>query len=328
MPHLSTASSKRACPLCGTIGDASLCAHDGMATLLVDAPASDARSTHLGQLIATRYRLRNILGRGTCGTVFEAENVGTGQPVALKILSVGEQDAQIALRRFFLEARVTSGLQHPNTVRVYDFGQEDSGLVYLVMEFLRGKTLKTELTDRSREGRTFAEREAVEIALAITRSLGEAHAANLVHRDLKPENILLQSIPGDDPIPRVLDFGIAKVFGAHLTATGQPMGSPAYMSPEQAGNRPVDARSDLYSLGVMLFHMVSGRLPFIARTPHEMMRAHLDAPLPDLRALASGVSLPFVQVVERAMARDVDERFPDAVEMRSALRLVLERRQG
>jgi serine/threonine-protein kinase len=294
-----------------------------MATLLVDAPRSEAKGVEKGRLIAGRYRVERMIGKGAFGAVFEAQHVGTGQPVAIKVLSGGEHDDRLALKRFFLEARVTSGLQHPNTVRVFDFGQDDSGLVYLAMELLKGETLRRHLTSRMRNGSVLSELEAVTIAIDITRSLSEAHAAGLVHRDLKPENVFLHELPGDERVVKVLDFGIVKNMNAGVTSTGQGtcIGTPAYMSPEQAQSLGVDPRSDLYSLGVILFQLVSGRLPFVAESPVQLLLQHVNAPLPNLRELAitPNLSEDYVRVVECALAKDPADRFQDAAMMRAAM---------
>ena len=302
-----------------------------MATLLVDAPRSDARRVEMGMVIAERYRIERVLGRGSFGAVFAATHAGTGQPIALKILSGGEQDDELALRRFFQEARVTSGLRHPNTIRVFDFGQDDTGLVYLAMELLSGHTLRQALGNRKRKDQVFTEAEAVEAAVSITRSLSEAHAAGLVHRDLKPENVFIHELPGDEPIVKVLDFGIVKTRGSSLTDAGPggSLGTPSFMSPEQANNMEVDGRSDLYSLGIMLYLMVSGSLPFMRETPLQTLVAHINDPAPDLRQFArTPVSEAFVQVVERALSKMAEDRFADAASMRAALHSVVGRPVG
>jgi len=297
-----------------------------MATLLVGAPRSDASKVKPQMVIAERYRVEGTLGRGSFGAVFEATHAGTGQPVALKILSGGEQDDELALRRFFQEARVTSGLRHPNTIRVFDFGQDDEGLVYLAMERLAGRTLRQALAERRKSDTLFSEEETVEVAISITRSLSEAHSAGLVHRDLKPENVFVHEVAGDEPIVKVLDFGIVKTRGSSLTDAGPSgsLGTPAFMSPEQANNVELDGRSDLYSLGIIMYLMVSGRLPFMRETPLQTLVAHINDPLPDLRKAAYvPVSEPFVALVEKALAKVPEGRFETAAEMRAALHEVI-----
>ena len=295
-----------------------------MATLLVDAPRSDPSLIQIGSMIAGRYECERVVGRGGFGAVFSARHTGTGQGVALKILASGDEDDDTAMRRFFQEARVTSGLRHPNTIRVFDFGQDDSGLVYIAMELLTGRTLKQELRARRKQGQVFEEREAIEIAVAITRSLGEAHAAGLVHRDLKPDNVFLHQVEGDDPVVKVLDFGIVKLRNSGITQvnTGGGPGTPAYMSPEQAQNRAeLDGRSDLYSLGVIMWQLVVGKVPFRGEGDVQTLYMHAHEPLPNLYERARvPVSESYVHMVYRALAKDPEGRYPDARQMRTALR--------
>src|SRR5262245_892227 len=183
-----------------------------MATLLIDAPAPSVSALEVGSVIAGRYVIQRVIGKGGYGAVFEARHTGTGQGVAVKTLAPGLETDETALKRFFQEARVTSGLRHPNTIRVFDFGQDDSGIIYLAMELLTGLTLKQELKRRQKlNAGVYSEKEAIEIGIAITKSLGEAHAAGLVHRDLKPDNVFLHQVEGDDPVVKVLDFGIVKL---------------------------------------------------------------------------------------------------------------------
>ena len=296
-----------------------------MATLLVDAPPSDPNRVGTGSVLAGRYRVTRLIGSGGFATVFAAQHAGTGQPVAVKVLCGPDLEDDIPLRRFFREARVTAGLNHPNTVRVFDFGQDDDGTVFLAMELLKGATLRHALRHRLRDGRVFEQREAIDIAVTITRSLGEAHAKGLVHRDLKPDNVFLHQVAGDDPMIKVLDFGIVKSMDGTLTANSSTLGTPWYMSPEQVLSHDLDGRSDLYSLGVMLYQLVSGRVPFRGATSiaTAMMHVH-DPPEPLEKRARTPVSQSFCQLVHRAMAKTPDERFPDARAMREAL-LALER---
>jgi serine/threonine-protein kinase len=319
-------TTARECPECGHVGLEKLCPHDGMSTLLQGAVRSDADRVKPGTVVAERYQVTGILGKGGFGAVFKARHAGTGQDVALKVLSGGEADDQVALKRFFHEARVTAGLKHPNTIKVFDFGQDDDGIVYLAMELLVGEPLAAQLRSRIGRGVAYSEREACEIGIAVLRSLGEAHAAGLVHRDLKPDNIFLHRVGDDDqPIPKVLDFGIAKMHGMSLTGGDQVLGTPAYMSPEQVRGQRLDARSDLYSLGIVLFQLVAGTLPFKGETPVSTIYMHLEAEVPDLRQLArQRPSEAFIAVVNRALSKRPDERFQSAKDMREALQSVLQ----
>ena len=299
-----------------------------MATLLDAPPVPDLALLVDGCTIGGRYVVRGTLGKGGFGAVFRCLHTGTGQDVAVKVLTVADASADV-LTRFFREARVTAGLKHPNTIRVFDFGQDDNGVVFLAMEMLSGHSLADELRTRMVRGSRFAEREVIEIAIAVLRSLAEAHAGGLVHRDLKPHNIYLHQVPGDDPVVKVLDFGIAKSEGAGMTATGAVLGTPAYMSPEQAQSLPLDGRSDLYSLGVVLWELVTGSLPFAGATPVQTLYLHAFQPLPALQGQAkTQLSAAFAAVIERALQKKPEDRYADAQAMRQALLLALGRTTG
>jgi serine/threonine-protein kinase len=298
-----------------------------MATLLAESSLARAAQPRPGDIIAERYQIEEPIGHGGYGQVFRARHLGTGQDVAVKVLTPQGGDETFSIKRFFLEARVTSGLKHANTIKVFDFGQEDSGLVYLAMELLSGCTLRQELRERRNEGRPFTEKEAIEIGVAITRSLGEAHAAGLVHRDLKPDNVFLHKAGDDDAHIKVLDFGIVKLGdGQHtLSSTTSVPGTPAYMSPEHALNQNVDGRSDLYSLGVILYQLVTLDLPFRGESDPQTLYLHAYHPVPDLIANAkTALSQAFAETVTIALAKRPDDRFRDAREMREALKACLD----
>lgn len=320
---METAGKKRRCPICDRITQEALCPVHSMATLLVDPPEPSVHKLEVGSVIAGRYVIQRVIGKGGYGAVFEALHTGTGQGVAVKTLAPGMETDETALRRFFQEARVTSSLRHPNTIRVFDFGQDDHGIIYLAMELLTGATLKQELKNRQREDRTFSEREAIEIGVAITKSLGEAHAAGLVHRDLKPDNVFLHQIDDDNPVVKVLDFGIVKLANSSLTLgsdSGIP-GTPAFMSPEQVVKRgEIDGRSDLYSLGILLYNLVTGTVPYRGADVMQTLYMHIHDPIPDVRANAkTPISDPFAQLIAEAMSKDPDHRPRDAKEMRRRL---------
>lgn len=316
----------RLCPLCQQETDRPTCPTHRIMTLLVGAPPSDARSAKVGQLVAGRYELIERIGVGGFAQVFAARQLGTGRTMALKILTTGVGESEkTAVSRFFREAHVTAALSHPNTIRVMDFGQDDSGLIFLAMEILDGESLATALERRADSGRVFTEVETAETALAIARSLTEAHARGLVHRDLKPANIFLHRMAGGETVVKVLDFGIARVLDepTQLTAVDRFPGTPAYMSPEQVRCRSLDGRSDLYSLGAIMFTMLSGVPPYVGGTELETLFKHVNDPVPDVRRHAkTEVGSELARVVRRAMSKDRRCRFDDARAMADAIAAV------
>src|SRR6185503_7936765 len=229
-------------------------------------------------VIDDRYRLTTLVGRGGMGSVFLAEHVTIRRPVALKLLSPSLAGIPELARRFEREAAAIGRIDHPNCVTVLDFGKLEDGSLYLVMEYLDGRSLADAIES---EGR-IAARRALHIARHVLRGLGHAHQAGIVHRDVKPENVILIDHEGVPDFAKILDFGIARVMGAagmpdgeeRLTQAGIAFGTPAYMSPEQAVGDPVDPRADLYSVSVMLFEMITGRAPFHSTDKLELLGMH------------------------------------------------------
>ncbi len=317
----------RYCPRCGHETDDPYCPNDGTATVSheIAGPAALA-SFSAGSIIDGRYRVLHELGRGGFGAVYAAEHTGTGQEIALKVMLVGGADAdRAAVRRFYKEAQVTARLRHPNTVRVFDVAQTDEGALYIAMELLNGPTLEDVLRDLGAQGTAMTERQALDIAIPALRSLGEAHAMDLVHRDLKPANIMLSEVIDDDPIVKVLDFGIARTRDSSLTGQGTALGTPAYMSPEQCLGRTVDGRSDIYALGVIIYRCLAGRTPFDDRNPLTIMYKHAHEPPKELITQAKSAVTPGLNAcVMRALSKKVEDRFASAKDMRAALTAVRE----
>lgn len=282
--------------------------------------AKDAMSYVPGDVVAGRYRITGVLGRGGFGAVYAGEHLGTHQPVAIKMLTAGDKESDAA-QRFYREARITARLTHPNTVRVFDVGQaENDGPIYLVMELLRGPSLEQVLTRLAELRRPMTEAEALAVADPILRSLSEAHAAGLVHRDLKPANVMLHCVPGSTPVVKVLDFGCSHTADSNLTSEGIVIGTPGYMSPEQCRGQAVDPRSDLYALGVILYRGVVGRLPFEDTKALTLMYRHANEPVPDPREVSTQeVSAGFAKLLLRALAKQPADRFADASDMRKEL---------
>ena len=308
----------RICPQCGKATTEPVCPDHDVRTVMRTLSAVDAVLP--GSLIDGRYRVEKILGRGGFGAVYQATNNRTQQKVVVKVLKPDLTADPTQVQRFHNEARTMSLLSHPNTVRVYDFGQTDSGLLFIAMELLAG----TDLAAVLREQKTIEPIRAVRMAIAVLNSLAEAHESGLVHRDLKPDNIFLSKVQGEDDYVRVIDFGIAKATNAEtdsgLTKTGFTVGTPKYMSPEQVLNKPLDGRSDLYALGVILYQCLSGDVPFGGQSPMETLMMHLQQPARPLREVAAQ-PLPkgLNDIVMRALRKQPWERFTDAADMRSAL---------
>jgi serine/threonine protein kinase/TolB-like protein len=284
--------------------------------------AGTTRDTYqrLQAALAGRYALTRELGHGGMSTVFEAKDTRLDRTVAVKLLDRAVTGT-IGVERFVREISITARLQHPHILTLIESGKDD-GLVYYVMPFVGGESLRERL---SREPR-FPVGEAVGIAREVADALAYAHAQGVVHRDIKPENIL---ISGGHAL--VADFGIARAIescnvcgpSAGITAVGLPIGTPAYMSPEQAEGRPdVDGRSDIYSLGCVLFEMLAGRPPFMGRNARTVMTQHVTTPPPALLELRPGLSPGLLDAVERAIAKDPDERFQTAREFYQLLQLL------
>jgi serine/threonine-protein kinase len=282
----------------------------------------DATDALLGRVIADAYVIQELVGIGGMGRVYRAEQRALARMVAIKVVHrhlLGDKDS---VSRFYTEARAASSLNHPNSVSIFDFGRTDDGMLYLVMEYLRGRDLARVIHDES----SISLSRIVDIAIGVLGALGEAHARGVVHRDLKPENIILERLRGGADLIKVVDFGLAKIRGVEPAeaARGLVAGTPDYMSPEQARALEVDGRGDLYALGVVLFELLTGRLPFIDDTPSKVMMRHVVDPVPDPRDIAPYRGMPdeLVEIVLRALAKDPAERFKDADDMAQALKNV------
>ncbi len=314
----------RTCPTCGTVYPNRLsgtCPADG--TVLVTAAEYAAlRSDPLmGATLAGRYHITGRVGTGGMGTVYRAEQVGLARNVALKVLKAEASYDRETVARFQREAKAMSMLLHTNTVRVFDFGEDPSGHLYLAMELLEGELL----TSRSEREGTLDPRQAIQIVQQILRSLSEAHIKGLIHRDLKPDNIYLAQIEGHaEPVVKVLDFGIAKVFrddGKPIdqleTQAGTVFGTPRYMSPEQAQGKPLGPPSDLYSVGVLLYQLLVGHPPFIDDDAVVVMAKHIrDQPEPPRKAAPERpIPASLERIVMRALEKDPSQRYATADEL-------------
>ena len=244
----------------------------------------------VGGVIDGRFRIDYTLGVGGMGTVYGGVQLSVNRDVAVKVLRTELATREVALERFFREAKTISNLTHPNIVKLIDFGQDrERGLLYLVMELVRGNNL----AELIREGRLRASM-ALEVVYQVCGALTEPHAAGVIHRDLKPDNLLLVPVSDGTAQVKVLDFGIARFMESNtqLTGTGMICGTPAYMAPEQAQNEKLDARTDLYALGVIMYEMLSGWPPFSGTSSLQIMLKHIQESPPPLRELLPPATLP------------------------------------
>ncbi len=302
----------KVCTTCGSEypDDQSFCPADGSA--LKSTSAVDL----VGAIVANRYRILEKLGEGGMGAVYLAEHVKMGRMSAIKVISKSlTQDAD-AIARFNREAANASRINHPNVCAIYDFGETEDGVIYLAMEFIEGESLTALI---NREG-ALAPTRAADIARQTAEALEAAHEFGIVHRDLKPDNIMITKTRGGSDLAKVVDFGIAKAAGGdekqNVTKTGLVVGTPEYMSPEQLSGDAVDSRSDIYSLALVFFRMLTGTLPFQADTAQEVMIKRLtDEPLKLKEALPEGTFPTTLQhVMDRALQRMPSDRYSSAAE--------------
>jgi serine/threonine protein kinase len=281
----------------------------------------------IGRVINDRFKISALIARGGMGKVYRAEQAPLGRICAVKVLNpnyAGEHDPEFH-RRFFLEASLTSKLTHPNTVTIFDYGRTDDDIYYMAMEYLEGHTLHRAI----RTAGHFPEERVAHIARQICRALREAHSLGVIHRDLKPANIFLVEHGDETDVVKVLDFGLVKNVSAdakaeELTQTGLFMGSPKYMAPEQIRGDKVDARTDIYSLGVIMYEMLTGKVPFDRPNSVNILMAHVNEDAPPMRQMNPSiqVSPTMEETVARAMAKDPDQRFHSMDEVLASLKRI------
>jgi eukaryotic-like serine/threonine-protein kinase len=267
-----------------------------------------------------RYRLKQRIGVGGMGEVWAAHHHALKRDVAVKILRPENSSDDTAVARFEREVRATSELNHPHTVRVFDYGVTDDGLWYYAMELLEGRDLLRVVQE---DGPLDPSR-ATRLMLQAARALAEAHGRGITHRDLKPENLFLTAIGGEGDFIKVLDFGLAKVAGGegnpNLTNAGWAVGTPRYVSPEVVFGHPADARSDVYALGAVLYFLLSGQTPFDYEEMRQTLMAHLrEAPVPPSSKLGRPLPRAVEEVVMRCLEKDPARRYVDASELARAL---------
>jgi serine/threonine-protein kinase len=312
-PGLELAPTEKAGTVAETAGPAD--GPDGQPR--IQAPAV------LGQVLGGKYRVLQALGHGGMGAVYEAEQLGLGRRVAIKMLHSEYAARSDAALRFEREARLAASIGHENIVAVHDIGKTERGELYMVMERLEGCSLR-HLLERER---VLPGQRVHHVVDQILAALQAAHDKRIVHRDIKPENVFVCPAEGGRERIKVLDFGISKMLptddgGAlHLTRTGTMMGTPLYMSPEQAmGQSDLDLRVDTYAVGVLLFRALTGRHPHEASNFNALVASLITRDAPSMDTVAPGLHPAWVSLVGRALARDRDRRFQTAAQMRQALR--------
>ena len=339
--------SERRCPKCGSVytdTGARFCPKDGSMLVEIQAkkpPAAppsgsgtgvrtplppgksglDRASSLSNQILDARYQVMKKLGEGGMSYVYLAKEINSGDTVAIKVLSPRLASDKSSVERLRREAGLAMRLDHPNVCRILRLGESEDGLIYLVMPFLKGELL----SDREVRGGPMDITLGVALLKQMCAGLHHAHELQIIHRDLKPENVML--VPDDNGGTEravVMDFGLAKERRADpaiakLTATGIILGTPEFMSPEHIRGKPLDARSDIYALGIVAFEMFTGKLPFQGRNAQEMMIARLRSqPIP-IRSLRADIPEPVERALTKALQTNPDDRFSTALEFGEAL---------
>lgn len=306
----------KVCPVCAKeySDTTTLCTADAEVLQIVDDPL-------VGQTLAEKYLIEQLIKRGGMGAVYRGKHVMMDKTVAIKVLRPSLAGDDVIVARFSREAKAASRISHPHAVSVTDFGEAENGVVFLVMEYLDGRTLK----DIIRSEGPMPLARATEITRQVSGALDAAHQQGVVHRDLKSDNVMLSQTNGGD-WAKVLDFGIAKIQQPEgtrdhdITAPNLVIGTPLYMSPEQCSQTsPIDARSDVYSLGVIIYEMLSGRVPFTGESPTVIMMKQVQDPPPSILEARPDLPASVDKLIERALAKQPADRFQTAGELSAAL---------
>lgn len=285
----------------------------------MDEPIQETTEEYAGDPVFShdRYQVIEEIGRGGMGLVYRCRDLKLDKDVAVKVVAWSFNDDDAA--RFHMEARLLAQLSHPNILTVLDFGYSDDGTLFLVTDMVSGRSLDRLIAENG----AFEPLEAVPVFVQILEGIAHAHAGGILHRDIKPSNIMLVERENSEPLAIILDFGLGKLIAEdqRLTRTGAMLGSPPYMSPEQASGKPVDERSDIYSMGCLIFETLTGRKPFEGQNVHVTMLMHVQKPPPTLAEGAGDRQFaPELEViVARCLAKNPDDRFRSALELRGAL---------
>jgi serine/threonine-protein kinase len=282
-------------------------ARSGNSTTAPDSVATSGTPTRGERTMLGRYRIDRELGRGAMGMVYLGHDPQLGRQVAIKTMALAREFEGVELvearARFFREAEMAGRLQHRDIVTIYDAG-EDQELAYIAMEFVKGR----DLLQHTLPGRLLPVPAVLQTVARVAQALAYAHSQGLVHRDIKPANVMID--PASD-IVKVTDFGIARITDASRTRTGMVLGTPSFMSPEQMAGRRVDGRSDLYSLGVMLFQLLTGALPHASESMATLMYQIANQPAPDVRSLRPGLPEALANIVALALEKRPEVRYSD-----------------
>lgn len=294
-----------------------ICPRDGSSMVTV------GEDPLLGLVVEGRYRIESVIGQGSAGTVYKAIQELIGREVAIKVLHDYLVSDEEFIKRFRQEAKASSRLSHPNIITIYDFGVlPKTGRPYIAMDLLRGTPLSEMIADRG----YLPMEEAIPILSQVCAALAEAHRQGVVHRDVKPENMVLVERSGQKMFPIVVDFGIARLVQeesdvAKITRTGTVCGSPTYMSPEQCTSSKVDHRSDIYSVGIVIYETLTGTVPFMSDELAKVMAMHLTDPPTPLNKVRPDLQFPEMleRVVAKALSKSPDDRFQDMDDLASAI---------
>lgn len=299
----------KSCPTCNQEfhDNTEYCPNDGMKLRVQRKESIDPL---LGVTLDRRWIIEKKIGEGGMGTVYLGHQKSVDRKVAIKTLKAQLSETDEFADRFFREAKMATKINHPHCVTVLDFGQSDTGILYLAMEYLKGSPLTQKI-----ENKTLSFDNVFQIAIQISSALSAAHHQKIVHRDLKPDNIYVLDMPNDEIFIKVLDFGIAKALDSNtqITKAGMIFGTPEYMSPEQCRSIDIDGRSDLYGLGCILYEMLGGRPPFAAKTPMAVLLSHVNDEVAPIDSIASAhIPTNLSNIVMKLLEKDPDDRFPDA----------------